>query len=185
MRIIAGRLKGRLLCSFSAPFIRPMTDRVKTSVFNVLYSIRGDLKSCTVLDLFSGTGNLALEAISRGAKLAYCIDINKKSIELIKKNADLLKVSSQIKTYRQNVFSFLESEVKNDFDIIFADPPFQKKWGQKILDKMEKSAVFGKNTLLVLELPSQEKINIESKAYLLLTKKFFGDKQVCFFQKII
>ena len=182
MRIIAGRFKGRRLCSFSADFIRPMTDRVKTSVFDTLYSCGWDPVDCRVLDLFSGTGNLALEALSRGAKEAYLVDSSKKAIQIIRKNCQELHIHSNIRIYQKDVFHFLSTYKGGEFELVFADPPFKKKWGKQILDYFILSKVMGGDTMLVLEISSQENIPEENDFCHLFTRKKFGDKQVLFYR---
>ena len=86
MRIISGTRRGRKLISFEGDSIRPTTDRVKESVFNL---IQGYIPDSTVLDLFGGSGALALEAVSRGAKKAVIVDCDKKSIDVINQNIEL------------------------------------------------------------------------------------------------
>ena len=181
------------MCAFSADFIRPMTDRVKTSVFNTLYSRCGEMEGLRVLDLFSGTGGLALEALSRGAGEVYMVDASKKAVEIIKKNYKLLipsgfnknqqQVESVkpstvvkhkqncaktppgiIKIYQKDVFRFLSSYRGKSFDLIFADPPFNKYYGKKILSACASSQALGQGSLLVLEISAQEKIKGEDGA---------------------
>ena len=182
MRIISGRFKGHRLCSFSADFIRPMTDRVKTSVFDTLYSASMDPAGKRVLDLFSGTGSLALEALSRGAKQVHLVDSNKKAIQIIKKNCQKLKIFSGVDVYQKDVFRFLSIYKGEKFELIFADPPFKHKWGKKILESFISSSVVGDGTILVLEVSSQEDLPEKNDLYHLVTKKKFGDKKVLFYQ---
>ena len=85
MRIISGKYKGRVLTSFQADHIRPTTDRVKESLFNKWMSLVGEAR---VLDLFSGTGNLGIESLSRGASHVDFVELNAKSIIILKKNFD-------------------------------------------------------------------------------------------------
>ncbi len=183
MRIISGLYKGRRLCSFSADFIRPMTDRVKTSVFNSLCSFYKDWENRRALDLFSGTGNLALEALSRGAQEVYMVDFSKKAVQIIKENRRLLKAGPQnVKIYQKDVFRFLSSYKGKSFDLIFASPPFKKHYGEKILKACVSSKVKDQNTMLVLELSSKEKAPEEgADSYFLKRKKTFGDKQTLFY----
>ena len=182
MRIIAGRFKGHRLCSFSADFIRPMTDRVKTSIFDVLYSHSLGPQGKRVLDLFSGTGNLGLESLSRGASTVYLVDSHIKAIQIIKKNTQILKVQSDIKVYCKDVFRFVSSYKGQAFDLIFADPPFKKHWSGKLLESFVLSQVVQKGTMLILESPIQEDIKKENGCYKLFTKKKFGDKKILFYQ---
>ena len=83
MRIIGGKYKGLYLTNFKADHIRPTTDRVKESMFNIL---QAQIEDARVLDLFSGTGNLGIEAISRGARHVTFVEKNKKSIQILKEN---------------------------------------------------------------------------------------------------
>ena len=185
MRIISGDYKGRRLCSFSADFIRPMTDRVKTSVFNSLYSRLRGMENQRVLDLFSGTGNLALEALSRGAREVYMVDSHKKAIQIIQKNCQVLNLlplyPSNVKVFQKDVFRFLSAYRGEGFDLIFADPPFKKHYGEKILKASVSSKAFRKGTTLVLEISTQEKTQEETDFYFLTLKKKFGDKQILFY----
>ncbi|MDE0118921.1 MAG: 16S rRNA (guanine(966)-N(2))-methyltransferase RsmD [Bdellovibrionales bacterium] len=185
MRITAGQFKGHRLCSFSADFIRPMTSRVKTSVFNTLYSYGWNPSKSHVLDLFSGTGNLALEALSRGARDVHLVDSHKRAIQIIKKNCQILKNPRGIKIHKKNVFSFLSSYKGKSFDLIFADPPFQKSWGGKILEALTLSKTTEENTILVLEISSQESIPKEPRSHRLKICKKFGDKRVLFYTSLV
>jgi len=181
MKIIAGRFKGRNLCAFSANFIRPMTDRVKKSVFDTLYSRGYGPMEKKVLDLFSGTGNLGLEALSRGAKYLYMVDSSRKAKQIIKKNCQRFNVDcSVIKIYQKDVFSFLKSYEQTPFDLIFADPPFKKHYGTRILQNLLNSKTISKNTILVLETSKKEEVIIK-KPCTLMGEKLFGDKKVFFF----
>ena len=192
MRIISGCYKGRRLCSFSADFIRPMTDRVKTSVFNILCSKLGGMEGQKVLDLFSGTGNLALEALSRGAGEISMVDSHKKAIQIIRENYQLLKHADplgQVNIYQKDVFRFLSAYEGKAFDLIFADPPFKKHYGEKILRACAFSNAVGQSTTLVLEISAQEKTPKKTpkktpgknKGYTLDTVKKYGDKKVLFY----
>ncbi len=180
MKVIAGCFKGQSLCSFRADFIRPMTDRVKKSLFDTLGP---DFKQSfpLVLDLFSGTGSLAIEALSRGAQQALCIDISKKSLQIIKKNQEKLKITNQLSCRKQDVFAFLASYAGPTFDLILADPPFPKKLADRILQHVMKSKVIKNKTVLVIETSSQENMP-EQATHLMFAKKEFGDKRLLFYQ---
>lgn len=182
MRIISGRFKGHRLCSFSADFIRPMTDRVKTSVFNTLYSYNLSPRGRRVLDLFSGTGNLGLESLSREARQVYLVDSSKKAVQIIKKNIQLLKVESDIQLFCKDVFLFISGYKGQAFDLIFADPPFKKHWGEKILTNCSVSQAVQKGTMLILESSSHERTPEKTNYYKLFTQKKFGDKKILFYQ---
>lgn len=180
MKVIAGSFKGQSLCSFNANFIRPMTDRVKKSLFDTLGP---DFKNSfpLVLDLFSGTGSLAIESLSRGAQQTLCVDINKKSLHIIKKNQEKLKIKNGLSCRKQDVFTFLSDYTGPAFDLILADPPFQKKWASRILQHVMKSKTIKNETVLVIEASSQEDMPEQAK-HLMFAKKEFGDKRLLFYQ---
>ena len=182
MRIIAGQFKGQKLCDFSAPFIRPMTDRVKTSLFDTLISHNYLTSSKRVLDLFSGTGNLSFEALSRGAKEVCLVEKSKKAIFIIKKNKAKLKINFKLKIYNQDVFCFLSAYKGPAFDLILADPPFKEHYGQKIVSSLATSLAVTKGTNLFMELSKQEGLPKNTSHYSLMSQKKFGDKVLLFYQ---
>ena len=178
MQVLAGKFKGRKLHSFKAGFIRPMTNRVKKSLFDSLSPCFAGLKP-TVLDLFSGTGHLAIEALSRGAYSAVLVDSHKKAIQLIKKNCELLHIKPAL--HRRDVFSFLSSYHDKPFELIFADPPFAKYYGERVLRTLMASSALKKGSVLAIELSLQEP-DPPSAVHLLFAKKEFGDKKLLFYR---
>src|ERR1700753_2948061 len=109
MRIIGGKYKGHHLTSFQASHIRPTNDRGKESLFNIW---QADVEDARVLDLFSGTGNLGIEALSRGAREVTFVDKNRKSIEILKKNLEKLRVDEPHKIVMKDALSFLKQETE-------------------------------------------------------------------------
>ena len=190
MRIISGTLKGRKLSLWDKELpLRPMTDQVKETVFNVLAPYF--FQDCLFLDLFSGTGNLALEALSRGAEQAHAVEKNPLCVKLIQKNSQLLSDSQKLIVHRRNVFSFLKQadrsnlEQKADrkpFDIIVADPPFRIKAGEKIMEALENSFFTAKGTVVVIETGQFEDLKNRYQDFYLFSKKEFSDKRVWFYE---
>ena len=176
MRIISGHFKSRRLCSFSTNLIRPMTDRVKTTVFNTLSS-HIEWSSQYVLDLFAGTGNLAFESLSRGAIEATFVDSHAKSIEIISNNQQLLKIPSGCSIYKKDVFHFISTYKGKPFSLIFADPPFAKNYSQQIINSLENSQVVRKESFFILEMSCHENIPTTKLCHL-FTKKEFSDKRI-------
>jgi 16S rRNA (guanine(966)-N(2))-methyltransferase RsmD len=124
MRIISGKFKG---IRFEPPqniTARPTTDFAKESLFNVLNKFT-DFEDISVLDLFSGTGSIAYEFISRGAKSVTAIEMSNQQIDFIKKTINKLKINN-IHIYKSEVFRYLE-KCSEKYDFIFADPPYQMK----------------------------------------------------------
>lgn len=121
MRIIGGSLKGiRIKPPNNLP-IRPTTDMAKESLFNILNNVV-DFEALTVLDLFSGTGNIALEFASRGAKVVTAVDRNFGCYNFLKRTAIELNLNA-INAFKADVFKYLETET-DTYDLIFADPPY-------------------------------------------------------------
>ena len=120
MRIISGSARGRRLVSPEGFDVRPTTDKVKESMFNI---IQFELDGAAVLDLFAGTGQLGIEALSRGAEKAVFVDASKKSLETVRKNIALAGFSSSAETVQGDAFAYLAA-AKEQFDIVFLDPPY-------------------------------------------------------------
>lgn len=121
MRIINGTYKGKVINAPKNLPVRPTTDFAKEGLFNIL-SNEFNIDSLEVLDLFSGTGNIAFEFASRGAKKVTCIDVNYHCIKFIKKCIRDLNINNLI-VFKNDVFKYLK-QYKQSFDIIFADPPY-------------------------------------------------------------
>ncbi len=150
MRIVSGKYRGR---RFSPPRFfkaRPTTDFAKESLFNVLNNIV-DIEGARVLDLFAGTGSISYEFMSRGAEHVCAVDINGRYLEYIKKNAEMIAGDENIISVRKaNVFSFIEKQDLN-YDIIFADPPYDLKNISKIPQIIFENEKFNKKSVIILE----------------------------------
>lgn len=120
MRIIAGYHGGRLFDSPRGKTTHPMSERIRGALFNSI----GNMEGKTVLDAYGGTGALAFESVSRGAKSAIIIERDTKSYKVLSKNVDKLGFSSQVKATRANIVSWLKYNPDLCFDVIFCDPPF-------------------------------------------------------------
>lgn len=124
MRIIAGKYKGRTLATLEGMNTRPMMDRMKESVFNILGPF---FEGQEVLDLFGGSGALSLEAISRGCKYSHIVDASKEAMAVIEANVKKLGVEKQISMHLSSYEQALKQLSKRQlsFDIIFLDPPYR------------------------------------------------------------
>ena len=120
MRIISGSARGRKLVSPEGMDVRPTTDKVKESLFNI---IQFELADASVLDLFAGTGQLGLEALSRGAAKAVFVDSSKKSLATVKRNVDLCGFADRARLVPSDAFSYL-ARAEETFDFVFLDPPY-------------------------------------------------------------
>ena len=122
MRVITGQARGRRLISPEGYDVRPTTDKVKESLFNIL---QFRLDGASVLDLFAGSGQLGIEALSRGADRAVFVDSSRKSLDVVKKNIELCRFTLQAQTYLLDATAFLRT-TNEKFDIVILDPPYHK-----------------------------------------------------------
>ncbi|HPI40347.1 MAG TPA: 16S rRNA (guanine(966)-N(2))-methyltransferase RsmD [Pseudobdellovibrionaceae bacterium] len=180
MRIISGKFKGHSLVSFKADHIRPTTDRVKESLFN---KIRDSLEGARVLDLFCGTGNLGLEAISRGAVHCLFVDAQAKSLSITKENIDKLKIDKkEYSIQKEDVLRFLKKYEGEGFDVIFIDPPFTEKMAHEVMDAVSKSRIYLPHCLISIESQKKERIDEQYGELKRFDFKEYGDKSLSLYK---
>ena len=171
MRIISGTLKGRNIKGYDIDGTRPTMDRVKESMFAM---IQNNLKDSICLDLFCGSGNLGIEAISNGAKLCYFVDNNIKAIKTVEENIKNLNVKNNTKLlnydYKKSLKYFNETNTK--FDIIFVDPPYDYHVIEKIIRYINEYNLLNNDGLLVLEFEKENLEEIYGKLTLIKEKKY-------------
>lgn len=181
MRIISGKYKGHPLVAFKADHIRPTTDRVKETLFNKLMF---DIEGTRVVDLFSGTGNLGLEALSRGAREVTFVEKSPKSIQILRQNLEKLKVpANEYRIINRDVLDYLKNYKGDAFDIIFADPPFTEKMAHAVMEHASQSEVFGAHTLMTIESERRERMENSYGDLERYDHREFGDKILSFFSK--
>lgn len=120
MRVITGTARGRVLRTLEGEDVRPTTARVKEAVFSI---IQFEIEGRCVLDLFAGSGQLGIEALSRGAASATFVDMSKDSLSTVKYNLEHTKLGDNAKVVQTDALSFLKL-TKDKFDIVFLDPPY-------------------------------------------------------------
>ena len=149
MRVITGSARGRKLEQLSGDDVRPTTDRVKEAVFSI---IQFDIEGRRFLDLFAGSGQMGIEALSRGAAEAVFVDNRRESIEIVKRNLASTKLIHG-KVIQSDSISFLNTS-RGTFDFRFLDPPYGTGLLQSALSKAEKS--MNKTGLIICEYPIGE-----------------------------
>ncbi len=179
MRVIAGSAGGiRLLVP--ATDVRPTMDRVKAAIFS---SLGNQIIDARVLDLFSGTGSLGIEALSRGAASAMFVEENREAAKTIEQNFVRTKLRGELRL--REVFSFLESaNAREGFDIIFADPPYEKtksggEFTRLLLENARLAALLKPSGIFVLEKRPGEEIRA-SELWEILRAKRYGATEVLF-----
>lgn len=179
MRVIGGRFRGHPLVQFKASHIRPTTDRVKETIFNIL---QNEVDGARVLDLFSGTGSLSIEALSRGASHVDSVESHKGSLKIIHQNLSKLKISDDIEVHGKDVFRYLKKYSGEPYDLIFIDPPFTKKWADQVMRDLSHSSTFSERTVIFVEATIHEKVESQYGVLKKYDERHFGDKIVFFFQ---
>lgn len=122
MRVITGTARGRVLKTLEGEDVRPTTDRVKEAIFSI---IQFEIEGRRVLDLFAGSGQLGIEALSRGAAYATFTDMSAEAVDTVKKNLISTKLTKNTEVLRTEAIAFLRNN-KKKYDIIFMDPPYSK-----------------------------------------------------------
>lgn len=150
MRIITGTARGtKLDAPEGTEITRPTSDRVKEGIFSAIQFIVPETR---VLDLFAGSGQLALEALSRGADSAVIIDESEKAVEVIKTNAKKTNLMKKCRIARQDYSEYLKSaKGREKFNIIFLDPPYSKDIPGEVLKKVARAEILAENGIVVCE----------------------------------
>lgn len=147
MRVIAGKYRGKNLIAPKDNSIRPTTDRIKEDLFNILMPY---IPESLFWDMFSGSGSVGIEAVSRGAKSALLTDNSIKSINLIKANVEKVGIKDEIIIRKTSVEKYI-FENKEKFDIIFADPPYKYEGLKDLIRLIDKSDILNDDGVFILE----------------------------------
>lgn len=154
MRIIAGKARGTKLFTLEGNQTRPTLDRVKESVFQMIQPWIYDAEA---LDLFSGTGAIGLELLSRGAKNVWMNDMRHQAVEVMKKNQKKLSITPSPIISKKDALLFLAQESKT-FDIIYLDPPFDYPALQEVFDHIAKFQRLKNSGMIILETDAKTKL---------------------------
>ena len=179
MRIITGTSKGRKLRTLSGRSVRPTSDRVKESIFNTL----GDeIKGQIVLDLFAGTGNLGIEALSRGAARVVFVEKGRQASRLIQENLSHCEVKGRSEILPKDAvraMGFLER--RHDlFDLILMDPPYRNGWISRMLAALMSQPIYHDHSILVLEHDRREPLPDILGPWEVIRQRRMGDTLVSF-----
>lgn len=180
MRVISGKFKGRQLVSFEAAHIRPTTDRVKETLFNKLMAY---VDGARVLDLFSGTGSLAIECISRGASWVDLVESHDKSLAIIGQNFEKLGIKEGFKIHKLDAFRYIRGFEGKPYDVVLADPPFTEKFAHDLALSIGSSQLLHSGSIVVIEASSKERMDEQYPGLNRLDQRQFGDKHLNFFEK--
>jgi 16S rRNA (guanine966-N2)-methyltransferase len=181
--IISGKFKGRKLHTASGPGYRPATARVRESLFSTLQSMGVDWSGLRVLDLFAGSGALALEALSRGAEYALLLEKDKRAAGVLKRNLKELDIPPEKgRVITRDVFSFLDRPSFGDFGLVFIDPPYGRNYLQPAVDSLLHGRWLTEDAFIQAEIESGLALP-EFDGLQLAREKLYGQTKVCIWKK--
>lgn len=161
MRVITGKARGIQLKTPEGMLTRPTADRVKEALFSI---INFDVPGAAVLDLFGGTGQLGIEALSRGAKSAVFVDAREDACKLIRENLKRTKLEGEGTVVRSDYLDYL-SRCKDRFDIIFLDPPYAEAFLEKSINRITEIDILQSGGIMVAERPLGKDLSLELPGY--------------------
>ena len=184
MRIIGGLMRGTKLYTLEGKNTRPTLDRVKEALFNIL---NFKLQDAVVLDLFSGSGALGLESISRGATKAILCDSSKEAFRIITSNVQKIRASDKVKVYNLDFENCLKKlcDEKYKFDIVFLDPPYESEYYKKSLDKLYDFNLLAEDAIIILETDDRDRIvsSIDDNKYYICDERKYGRASLVFLNR--
>ncbi len=189
MRIIAGSKRGMKLFPPKGVDTRPITDRVKESLFSILWS-KGKLEDCVVADLFCGTGSMGLEALSRGAKFCTFIDAGRSAVEILNRNIEKAAFLAESKSVCANILKVgaAMTPEHGGYDLVFVDPPYKMSTncgaGSKVAKMMELvETQVNKGGIVTLRTHLRSYIEEAYGELIQIDRREWGNMKIAFFQK--
>lgn len=173
MRVIAGKARRIQLKTVPGMETRPTTDRIKETLFNVLQT---ELYSARFLDLFSGSGAIGIEALSRGCEMAVFVENNRNAVECIRENLKATKLSEAAVVMQKDVLMALQQLEQEGkcFDLIFMDPPYNHFHEKKVLNRLSGSPLVHTDTLIIVEASLETDFSyIEGYGYTVVREKHY------------
>lgn len=182
MRIIAGEMRGRQLKTVEGMQTRPTSDKVKGAIFSVL----GDkVLDARVLDLFAGTGNLAIEALSRGSREAVLVEKSFDAHQVILRNIERMGVSQKTNLLLMDAFKYIRSYPNELFDLIFLDPPYRKELVLQVLMILKEYSYLTPDGVIVAETANDEELsNNTIYPFEIRKTREYGDTKIWYLQRM-
>lgn len=180
MRIVGGEYRGRTLAGPRSLAVRPTSDRLRETLFNILHHGYGLPRADTrVLDLFAGTGALGLEALSRGAAHALFVEAGVEGRGLIRRNVEALGLTGRTRVFRRDAACLGAAGTVPPFDLVFCDPPYRKGLGEQALKSAAAGGWLAPGALCVLEEAAAAQVDL-GPAFTVLERRQAGDTQLVF-----
>lgn len=181
MRVIAGSLRGRRLSVLKGRDIRPTPDRVREALFSILQSKLGTYQGLRVLDLFAGSGALAIEALSRGAANACLVEKNPDAIKVIHDNIEKCQLSGKTKVVNKEAFATLQRLPPESFNLIFLDPPYGKNMALQAINAIDELGLLGNNGFICAETGSNEELPVQVGHLHRIDRRQYGAVMINFY----
>ena len=179
MRVIAGTARSIPLKSRDGLDTRPTGDRVKVAIFNI---VQFDVPGSRVLDLFGGSGQMAIEALSRGASGAVIVDASLEAVEIIRENLNRTKLAPLAKTVRADYLDYLNT-CRDRFDLIFLDPPYRENFLENALKRISEIDILKSGGIIICEKPAGKMLD-EAYGGILHTKDYrYGKTEISLFRR--
>lgn len=180
MRIVGGQFRGRALKSPSSQAIRPTSDKLRESIFNILMHAYGDpVSDARVLDLFAGTGALGCEAMSRGAKFALFVDEGAEARGLIRENVEKFSLTGTTKIFRRDASKLGDIGAMDAFDLVFCDPPYGKGFAETSLASARAGKWLSNSALIIVE-EAVKSVFTTPDGFEELERREYGDSEIIF-----
>ncbi len=181
MRVIAGSRRSIRLVTVKGEQVRPTTDRVKETLFNI---IQPHLAGCSFLDLFAGSGAIGIEALSRGAKEAVLVEQDREALACIRTNLKTTRFEESAAVRVGDVLTVLRTMRHDPFDLIFMDPPYRRGWEEKVLSVLAASALADEHTILIAEASADTDFAFaEDLGFSVYREKCYGSNKHVFLEK--
>ena len=155
MRIISGKARGTKLYTLNGENTRPTLDRVKESLFNI---IQNKIQDSVFLDLFSGSGSIGLEALSRGAKKAILCDKSKEACEIIRKNIEKTHSENEAIIFNTDFRNLIQNKINEKIDIVFLDPPYETNFAIEAIKLILEQECLNEDSIIIIETDDKERI---------------------------
>ena len=181
MRVIGGKAKGRKLRLVPGLSTRPITDRVKESLFNIL---RMDIANCKFLDLFAGTGSVGIEALSRGADYVRFIDLNRRAIRTIKENLKAVALEEGSEIFQMDALAMLSRAPDARFDYVYVAPPQYKEIWKKTLQVLDEQPDWlVDDGWVIVQIDPREFDDVELKNFSKFDERRYGNTLLVFYER--
>ena len=183
MRVISGKLRGKLIHNPTDKTTRPLKDMVRESIFNILEHSKSEnikFKNSIILDLFAGSGSFGIECLSRGVKKVYFFESYKPSLKILKKNIINLELNENSVVIENDVYKISNQDTDNNkIDLIYLDPPFKDKKINNLLENIKNLKIAQEKTLIVIHRNRKLKDSF-TKDFKIIREKNYGLSKIIF-----